>query len=146
MAGKDKDQNGSIQDAEVIWEDLVLAVLSVNQYSLEKTYSSYASLKERGLFEPEYLARWGVDEIYEKLRQAGFDRGQFMTKLFAVRLACLGHFITGQGVEQCAEILRSKNVEHIERLLIRVKGIGPRVLANFYTLRGIETVPKAHSK
>jgi hypothetical protein len=146
MARTGLDRNDTSREAHGLWEDLVIAMLSVNQYSLERTYSSNALLREQGLFEPENLARWGVDEICERLCKGGCNRGSYMSKLFAVRLACLGDFIAREGVDHCVEILMSKNIKEIERLLIRVKGIGPKVLANFFLLRGIDTREKNRSK
>lgn len=72
------------------WEDLVVSILSVNQYSLEHTYRSIDGLRKQGLFDPERLMRWDQSEIVERLK-----------------------------------------------LLLPVNGIGPKVIANFYSLREI---------
>jgi hypothetical protein len=120
-----------------VWEDLVLSILSVNQYSLERTCHSVDGLRQQGLFDPETLMRRKPDEIVRRLKSGGYDRGQFMTNLFALRLAALGMFIAAKGVEACTKIVSGHDARAIEKLLLPVNGIGPRVLANFYLMRGI---------
>ncbi len=119
------------------WEDLVVSILSVNQYSLERTYGSVEGLRKQKITEVSTLMRSDSDEIEQKLKAAGCDRGPFMTKLFAVRLSALGAFIQAQGADECERVLESQNAKAIESLLLPIKGIGPVVLKNFYLLRGI---------
>src|ERR1041384_1101122 len=80
------------------WEDLVVSVLSVNNYSLERTYKSLAALREQGLVDPRRLEQWDQVEIASRLKAAGCDRGPFMTNLFALRLANVGELIRRKGV------------------------------------------------
>lgn len=56
------------------WEDLIVAILSVNNYSLEKTYSAIETLRGEGLFHPENLVRWTSKEIGTRLRRGGYNR------------------------------------------------------------------------
>jgi hypothetical protein len=125
-------------DYKKIWEDLVLAILSVNQYSLENTYSKIKGMRQEGLCEPENLAGWTPPEINLRLKRAGLDRGQFMTKLFAERLSSLGQYLNSVGIEHCQRILAQGAPSAIKRLLLPVKGIGPKVLARFFLLEEIE--------
>ena|ERR1700730_14344453 len=120
------------------WEDLIVAILSVNRYSLEKTYLSIAGLRREGIVEPHKLRSWGTEEIAARLIRAGYDRGRFMTTLFAQRLASLGCFVESHGLESCERVLRSKDSSAITTLLMSVNGIGPSVLQNFFLMRGIE--------
>jgi hypothetical protein len=122
-------------ETENIWEDLILAILSVNQYSLEKTYSAVEALRREGMFRPQNLLRWTAEEIGTRLRLGGYDRGDFMTRLFAGRLASLGTFVKFTGVEECERVLRKGSSAEVKQLLTPVKGIGPTVLANFFLLR-----------
>ena|SRR5215469_7099626 len=116
------------------WEDLVLAILSVNSYPLEKTSFAVETLRREGLFSPQNLARWTPQEIGTRLRHGGYDRGG-MTWLFADRLESLGKFAVSTGVEECLRILRSNPTNDVKKFLRPVKGIGPKVLANFSLLR-----------
>lgn len=122
------------------WGDLVVSILSVNQYSLDRTYNSIRGLREQGLADPGSLSRWTPDEIEKRLRSAGCDRGAFMTKLFASRLSALGGLIQAKGSDECSRVIEGTNKDAISSLLSDVKGIGPVVLRNFYLLRGISTL------
>jgi endonuclease III-like uncharacterized protein len=125
-----------------LWADLVVSILSVNQYSLERTYSSLQALRQSSLTDPSSLARWQAEEIENKLKSSGCDRGPFMTRLFAQRLSALGELIRVKGIDECESIIGSRDLRAIEALLLPVKGIGPVVLRNFYTLRDITTSEK----
>jgi endonuclease III-like uncharacterized protein len=120
------------------WEDLVISILAVNQYSLERTYVLLGPLRENKITDPARLARWQEQEIEEKLRASGCDRGAFMTKLFAERLSALGALIRNKGIAECEKAISSKDARVIEAFLMPVKGIGPKVLRNFYSLREIK--------
>lgn len=124
------------------WEDLVVSILSVNQYSLEKTYAIVGGLREAGLVSPQNLVAWEIERIVSRLKFAGCDRGAFMTPLFAARLASLGEVVGARGISVCAEILVGKDFEEIRRLLLPINGIGPKVLRNFCLLRGIDSPPR----
>lgn len=126
---------GSSDYDEDFWGDLVISLLAVNQYSLEKTYGLVEGLREQGLLAPRNLALWDQREILRRLKAAGCDRGAFMTSLFALRLANLGDFIEKQGVEACAKVLSGNDRTAIETLLLRVSGIGPKVVRNYCFLR-----------
>jgi hypothetical protein len=124
-------------DDKSLWEDLVAAILSVNQYSLEKTYARIEEIRRERLSEPDNLARWTPTEIELRLKRAGLDRGQFMTSLFADRLSSVGKYLQAAGIACCQEILAGGDADAIRKLLLPARGIGPKVLANFFLLRGI---------
>ena len=119
------------------WEDLVISMLSVNQYSLERTYESIDGLRAEGLVDPRKFTRWEQEEIVERLKSAGCDRGPFMTNLFALRLANLGALIERQGIDNCRKIISGRDANAVQELLLPVNGIGPKVIANFCLLRDI---------
>lgn len=119
------------------WDDLVISILSVNQYSLERTYGSLLALREQQVTDPLSLAQWSSQEIERRLRAAGCDRGEFMTRLFAERLSALGVLVRTKGIDECDKIIAGRDARAIEALLLPVKGIGPVVLRHFYSLRKI---------
>lgn len=131
-----KSQQGTGQH-DSPWEDLVISVLAVNQYSLEKTYACKQGLQEQELTDPSALSQLSQREISSRLRTGGCDRGEFMTDLFAKRLSALGEHVRSVGVEQSSDILAGKSRHKIEHFLEPVNGIGPVVLRNFFLLRGI---------
>ncbi|TVP63094.1 MAG: hypothetical protein EA343_08985 [Nodularia sp. (in: Bacteria)] len=118
-----------------VWEDLVISILSVNQYTLSKTYLSIETMRQVGLFNPDNLIQWDSNEINEHLRQGGCERGSFMTNLFAERLAALGALIANQGISKCEQILLSRDKKLITDFLMPVKGIGPKVIQNLFLLQ-----------
>lgn len=134
MAEEEPKTKAAVDDP---WEDLVVSVLSVNQYSLERTYESIKGLREQGLFNPTKLKQSDHGEFVARLKAAGCDRGPFMTSLFALRLANLGALIQSKGIDDCAKTISGRDTRAIEELLLPVNGIGPKVIANFYLLRVI---------
>lgn len=120
------------------WEDLVVSILSVNQYSLERTYGAVDGLRKERLIEPASLADWQSEEVEIRLRAAGCDRGAFMTRLFAERLRALGDLIRSKGCGECERVIAGRDVKAIESLLLPVKGIGPVVLRQFFLLRDLK--------
>ena len=124
------------------WEDLVVAILSVNQYSLERTYGAIEGLRREHIAAPSNLARWLPQEIEERLRAAGCDRGTFMTGLFARRLCALGALVRDKGADACRSVIGGSDMEAIQGLLLPVHGIGPVVLRKFFVLRNIDVPPE----
>ena len=118
-----------------VWQDLIVAILSVNRYSLEKTYSAVDAFRSEGLFDPKKLAERTLEEITVRLRRGGYDRGEYLTKLFAIRLMSLAAFVDRIGVEESERILTSPDKRKIEEFLLLVNVIGPQVLNNFFLLR-----------
>ncbi len=122
-------------DLDEIWNDLIVCILAVNQYSLEKAYGLSEKLREQGLLSPENLAALTVSQIAGKLQRSGYDRGVYLTHLIAERLASLGAFIRSTGVKECEALLKTKDKTSISSVLLAVHGIGPVVLKNFFALR-----------
>jgi hypothetical protein len=121
-------------------ENLISAMLSVNQYSLQKTFLLVETLRREGLFYPQNLARWTPKEIGTRLRHSGYDRG-CLTWLLADRLESLGRFVESVGIEECERVLRCGKTDEVKHFLLPVKGIGPKVLANFFALRNTSSEP-----
>jgi hypothetical protein len=132
-----KDESTSKVSADSPWEDLVISILAVNQYSLEKTYACKPGLQAQGLTVPSKLIGLAPEEIERRLRAGGCDRGDFMTALFAKRLSALAEHVRSVGIEQSGDVLAGKSRPKIEEFLEPVNGIGPVVLRNFFLLRGI---------
>ena len=121
------------------WEDLVVSILAVNQYSLERAHGLLRELREQGLTDPKFLEQREPEEIEKRLKAAGFDRGPFMNMLFAGRLSGLGEMIRSKGIDTCTKVIGSRKSDEIAALLKDVKGIGPVVLRNYYVLRGFQS-------
>jgi hypothetical protein len=118
--------------------ELVISILAVNQYSLEKTYLLKDSLKSAGLFDFEILMNSSAEELEHFLKEGGCNRGEFMTSLFASRLNSLGEFIKQEGLQNFKAKVSNSELDEVSAYLLKVKGIGPRVIANFFALRDVE--------
>jgi hypothetical protein len=118
------------------WRDLVVAILSVNNYPIEKTLRLSESLERNGLFDVAVLAANGLADIGKRLGEAGYNRGAFMHELFTQRLCSLGRLASDVSIEDCEKILRSGTRKDVSILLSKVNGIGPNVLASYFVLRG----------
>ena len=118
------------------WADLVIAMLSVNNYPMEKTFGLANQLREKRLFDPSFLLSCDLSELTRRLGSAGYDRGETMTVIFTDRLSSLGRLTNIVPAGECTRILSSGSRDEVVSLLSSVKGIGPKVLANFFLLRG----------
>ena len=120
-----------------IWEELIVSILAVNNRSLEKTYALLPLLRKAGIVDPANLTRWDVEEVVARLKTAGLDWGSYMTRLFARRFVSLGEVTKSNGIATCGNILLGNDPDTIRNLLLLVNGIGPKVMQNFFLLRGI---------
>lgn len=128
--------DGSAHDE--VWCDLIVSILSVNNYSLDKAYTHVPALKSEGLSCPENLTKWDAGSIAQRLEGAGLQRGSFMANLYAQRLSSLGAAIKRVGIAEFTNTLSSDRRDDISALLAPINGIGSRVLKNFFLLRGID--------
>ncbi len=92
--------SGGVRDTNP-WADLVIAILSVNNYPLEKTFALFESLLENGLFDPTTLAAFSPADVAKRLGSAGYNRGDTMTTIFTQRLISLGRLTIDTPVEDC---------------------------------------------
>ena len=127
--------DGPGSEALTIFGMLFLAVLSVNQYPIEKTWARRNQLRKARLLEPSYLESSSEEEIGQGLVQAGIQRGNFITEILAERLHSVGKVIVERGQERMREKLQSLGREDLRELLGGAKGIGPVVIRNFLELR-----------
>lgn len=119
-----------------VWQDLVTAMLAVYQYSLEKVDGYAPALEAEGLFNPDKLVDYNHEEVFSRLEKAGYKRGE-LNAIFTDRLRAMGEHIKNTGKKDYEKVLASKDKQAIEKLLKPIKGIGPKVIENFFTLRGL---------
>ena len=65
--------------------DLVLALLSVNLWTLDRTFGNDDGLKREGLFDMARVAGLTDVAVFARLERAGYDRGDFMIGLLGGR-------------------------------------------------------------
>jgi hypothetical protein len=124
--------------SSVPWSDLVVAILAVNSWSVEKVYALLPALEDAGLLNPGNLADWEVGALKAALEKSGYSRGDYITTLMATRLNSLGMFVTEIGRERCEHVLRAASMAGLEASLGAVRGIGPAVIRNYVFLRGTD--------
>ena len=113
-----------------------MAILSVNNYPLDRTFALFDALQAEGLFEPSVLAEATPSVIAQKLGAAGYNRGDTMTEIFTKRLLSLGAFLRTGSVDDHQRVLNNGSRDEVCSMVSPINGIGPRVLENFFVLRG----------
>ena len=120
-----------------IWHDLVVSMLAVYNYTVEKVDAYSAGFEKQGLFDPNKIKQMNHEEIFTALEKAGYTRGN-LNAIFTERLQALGEYIEKKGKAHCEAILKSKNKDSITELLNPIKGVGPKVIENYLELRDLK--------
>jgi hypothetical protein len=128
------DRDADVQVGE-LFEYLVIALLSVNNYPLDDTWHLRGNLRRAGICDPVQLTALTEEDIVRRLVSAGFDRGAFMNELLASRLRSVGTYIVSRGLGTVEKILRNGGESQVSALLLPAKGVGPIVIGNFLLLR-----------
>lgn len=122
-----------------VFSDLLLAMLAVNSWELDKVGALLPRLKETRLTEPASVARMSFEKVFTSLVEAGYGRGDYIVSLLAERVISAGNAFTEDKLEEkVLEAERSKDIESIKRFLQPIKGVGPKVLETFILLRGLK--------
>lgn len=116
------------------FEDLVISMLAVNSFSLERAYNLRDRLDQQGLFTMETIAGLTTGEIAERLDVAGYRRGSFMNPLLADRIKRL---VTTVKLTDLHRALESGNAVQLKNALNGLPGIGPTVIRNYLLLRSV---------
>ncbi len=110
-------------------EALVVAVLAVNRYPLEKVWGQLSGLRAKRLTDPEWVAGADLGDVVVNLAASGHDRGM-LTGMMAERLQVLMQAVFAGTLDTLPGLLAKGDTEAVVKLLCTVKGIGPRVAAN----------------
>lgn len=121
---------------DAMFEDLVLAVLAVNNFSLEKVFRYRAGLREQGVFEAKDMKDWSHETAFARLLASGYDRGPYYGTILASRLVELARFACSERYEEVRAAVAAGKHEEADAVLADVHGIGPAVLRNFWVLHG----------
>ena len=115
------------------WANIVIAMLSLNSYPLERTWKLFDKLSENGFFDPRNIASWSYDELCQRLIASGYDRGG-MNDIFAERLWSIRNL--ADNVSGYEKIIANGTEAEVTKVLSKIKGVGPVVLKNYLLLRG----------
>jgi hypothetical protein len=117
-------------------EHLVIAMLSVGGYPLERVWDIRLNLEREGLLESNFVGTLDEAELVRRLAISGYDRGPIVTMSMAIRLIAL-HAAVRKGVlAQVSGLIQERRLKDAETLLCTVKGIGPMVFRQFAALQG----------
>src|SRR5712691_11520550 len=115
------------------FSDLIIAILAINNVTLERAYSLHDALDEQGLFDIEKIALASTEDLSLALAQAGYRRGSFMNPLVAARIKNVASEAVRQG-NSLKDALISGHRANIEAVLLPLPGIGPTVIRNYLLL------------
>jgi hypothetical protein len=114
-------------------EALLVAVLSVSQYSIDRVQRMVPAFRETGLTDPARAATMDLGEITVALSRSGYNRG-LLTSMYGERVQALMKAIqNGQLHELSAAIVSADESAFVTRLRC-IYGIGPKVAANAWAL------------
>jgi hypothetical protein len=114
-------------------ECLLMALLAVNNFSLEKAWGLLPRMRETGLTDPARVVAMNTPVVVGALTGAGYDRKR-LTWLFAERVKALMHAIQKGDLAGLAAAVAACDEETATRLLLGVRGVGPRVAENAWAL------------
>ncbi len=114
-------------------ECLLMALLSVNSFSLEKAWTLLPRMRDAGLTDPARVATMEMSTVIEALTGAGYDRKN-LTWLFAERVKALMGAIHDGHLAGLDEAIVRKDKIAATALLEPVRGVGPRVIENAWAL------------
>ena len=113
-------------------EEVVVALLAVNNYPLDKAWKLLPALREAGLTKPESVPS-DAGEATVKLAAAGYDRG-LLTSMFAERIQGLMQAAQSGDLDGLEGLVREGKKAEAAAVLCKVKGIGPRVAETAWML------------
>jgi hypothetical protein len=123
-----------VESAQVV--HLVVAVLAVGGFSLQRAWNLIASFQTEGLTDSKAVEKYDEAEVVRRLARSGFNRGPTVTTSMAKRLMAL-HVAVRDGVlAQAVRLLRDGRIKDAEKVLCTIKGVGPTVFNQFVMLEG----------
>jgi 3-methyladenine DNA glycosylase/8-oxoguanine DNA glycosylase len=143
MTGTGPMRDVSPEAAIPVWEELVVAVLAVYQFPVERVLSLRERLHSAGLLDIRAIADAGEAKVTRELNAAGYKRG-LLTGLYAERLVKLATSVLANDESAIARILSEAEDSEVERVLRSLPGIGPKVVGNFLALRERRRLTRNH--
>jgi hypothetical protein len=123
----------SADEGEVI-EDLVIAVLAVNRWSLERVFSIKEGLAREGIFDFDVLVTIDDAVIAKRLDAAGYRRGDYFNLMMGSRLRQIAERMSPSKRREMMELLGRRDLRQLELMLLPLKGVGPSVFRAFLCL------------
>jgi hypothetical protein len=115
---------------------LLVAMLAVGGFSLERAWGLLPNLEKEGLADPKTVAGLDEREMVRRLARSGYDRGPTVTPFMADRLMAVHAAVRDGVLAQTCRLMRDGRDREAETMLRRVKGIGPTVFRHFAMFQG----------
>lgn len=118
--------------------DLVISLLAVNGWGLDKAGALLDGLRGQGLTDPSAIAsrEWGDNA--QSLEAAGYNRGEYMISLLTDRIIAAAKAWFEHDLEPRLKDAEAKrDLARIAELLIPINGVGKQVVSNYFLLRGL---------
>jgi len=113
--------------------DLVTAMLTVNQYPLDKAVALMPGFKKHDLLSPEAVAEKDQETVMQQMRDSGYTRGGFLP-IVSYRLFQLMEAIRNRELDKLAEHVQTGNEDAFVNALTRIHGFGPTVSSRAWML------------
>jgi endonuclease III-like uncharacterized protein len=118
--------------------DLVIAMLAVNGWHLDKVGDLMNSLEQNGLTNPNTVASRAFTENAKCLESAGYSRGDYMVSMLTERIeSAAQYFINHDNITKLADVEASRDLKRLRECLEPIKGVGKMVIENYALLRGL---------
>jgi len=119
-----------------VFTDVLLAMLAIYGPDLEKVDRLAPAFQQAGLTMPAKVVNMSHEELHTALVQSGYDRGKLLG-IFIPRIQAMALAFNQAGLSQVEHVLKGKDIQAIEKRLLPIKGIGPKVVHNYLLLRGL---------
>ena len=114
-------------------EALIVSILAVNSYGLEKAYSLLPALRKSGLTDSSRVPKLKCEKVMMLLAASGYERG-LLTEMMAARLVSLMKTVSDGELDGLGELVaNNKRVAAVE-MLCAIRGIGPKVASDAWAM------------
>jgi hypothetical protein len=121
--------------ADRLVQNILTSLLAVNSWTVDRIIPLTDRLKAAGLLDWEAISAMSIDDISVRLARAGYDRGDYMNRLLARRVASAASSLTSDELQRLRQCLEEDRRTDVSSTLLRVRGIGPVVLNTFWNLQ-----------
>ena len=121
-----------------IIEDILTALFAVAGWNLETSHGFVKTLLNKIPEEIDSLRDLNEDDIARLIVASGFSRGSKVLAIMVERMTAVLQFVSKENIEGLKCAVSSGQYGQIRDMLLSVKGVGPKVVSNFFLLQGIE--------
>ena len=115
-------------------EGILAAILSVNRFSPKKTWGILPALRRYGLTDPDTVNQLSLEELSQRLVNAGYNRGRLNGKMSG-RVQQLMVAANEGHLDDYERLVTDENEEAAKTFLCKISGIGPWVAELSWRLR-----------